>query len=109
MISIGEALVDALLLGIKGHPRARRAVEWVGEVGRPPVGVRLVADDGAEYTGVVVVDANKPRLMFAIRGGKDASAAVGEPTTADKRRPTTTPEGHGHDGGAWYGDVTSYE
>lgn len=103
MISIGEALVDALLLGIEGHPRLRRTVEWVGEVGKPPEGVRLVADDGAEYTGVVIVDANRPRLMFAVRSGKGANAAA---QRGERRRPAPA-DAHGDD--ARCGDVTFSE
>jgi len=106
VISIGEALVDALLLGIDGYPRVRRAVEWVGEVGKPPEGVRLVAEDGAEYTGVVVVDANKPRLMFAVRGGKGSNAATRQPPSGERRRSMPADD---HGDGAWHDDTTSYE
>jgi hypothetical protein len=107
VISIGEALVDALLLGIEVHPRVRRAVEWVTEVARPPEGVRLVVDDGAEYTGVVVVDANQPRLMFAVRRGKGSNAAAGQPKPPGERQRPARADAHGDD--ASCGDVPSYE
>lgn len=86
MISIGEALVDALLLGIKGHPRVQRAVDWIADVAKPLGGVRLVADDGAEYTGVVVVDANRPRLMLAVRNGAGSSKTAEAPVGEHKRQ-----------------------
>ena len=103
MISIGEALVDALLIGIEGHPRVQRAVEWIANVASPPEGVRLVADDGAEYTGLVFVDANRPRLMLAVPGGKGttASARDAEPVAERQRRRRAN--------GASGGDAKSYE
>lgn len=52
-----------------GGPRVRRVIDWIAEAARPPPGVRLVADDGTEYTGVVLVEANRPKLMFALRVG----------------------------------------
>lgn len=103
MISIGEALVDALLLSIEEHPRVRRAVEWVTDVASPPEGVRLVADDGAEYTGVVFVDANRPRLMLAVRSGKGTTAPAddSEPVAGRQRQRKAT--------GSSGGDAKSYE
>lgn len=70
MSVIGEALVDVMLHSIvTGGPRLRRVLDWIVDGARPPVGVRLVTDDGTEYTGFVLVEANRPRLMFALRVG----------------------------------------
>lgn len=77
MIRIGEALVDVLLDAVEeGRPRVRRVIDWIADVARPPPGVRLVADDGTEYTGLVLVEANRPRLMFALRVGVSNPLAV---------------------------------
>lgn len=70
MSVIGEALVDVMLRSVvTGGPRVRRVVDWIVDGARPPIGVRLVADDGTEYTGFLLVEANRPRLMFALRVG----------------------------------------
>lgn len=80
MNGVGEALVDVLLhTFVECRPRVRRVVDWITEAARPPAGVRLVADDGSEYTGIVLVEANRPRLMFALRVG--AGARPAPPTT----------------------------
>lgn len=70
MTGIGDALVDILVHAVqRGRPRARDVLEWLTEVAQPPAGVRLVTEDGAEYTGVVLVESNRPRLMIALRVG----------------------------------------
>lgn len=72
MIKIGEALVDVLLQAVEeSRPRVRRVIDWIAEAARPPAGVRLVAEDGALYTGLVLVEANRPTVMLALRVGAD--------------------------------------
>lgn len=76
MSGVGEALVDVLLhTFVESRPRVRRVVDWITEAALPPAGVRLVADDGTEYTGLVLVEANRPRLMFALRVGAGGGSA----------------------------------
>lgn len=66
MNGLGDALVDVLLRAVnQRRPRLRVVAEWLVEVARPPRGVRLVADDGAEYSGIVFVEHNEPMLMVA--------------------------------------------
>lgn len=43
--------------------------EWIADAAQPPRGVRLVADDGSEFSGVVLVERNRPVLMLALRVG----------------------------------------
>ena len=70
---IGDALVDALLRGIdEGRPRLRAIADWIAEAAQPPRGVRLVADDGSEFSGLVLVERNRPLLMLAVRVGAAA-------------------------------------
>lgn len=70
MTVVGEALVDLLLQAFgRQRPQVRRAIEWISDAGCPPAGVRLVTDDGTQYTGLVLFEANRPRLMFALRVG----------------------------------------
>jgi len=67
---IGDALVDALLRAVdEGRPRLRAMADWIADVAQPPRGVRLVADDGSEFSGVVLVERNRPLLMLALRVG----------------------------------------
>jgi len=67
---IGDALVDVFLRAVdENRPRLRALAEWISEAAQPPRGVRLVTDDGAEYTGVIVVECNRPVVMLALRVG----------------------------------------
>lgn len=43
--------------------------EWIAETAQPPRGVRLMADDGSEFSGLVLVERNRPVLMLALRAG----------------------------------------
>lgn len=80
MSGVGEALVDVLLQTfVEGRPRVRRVVEWIADVARPPTGVRLVANDGSEYTGFVLLEANQPKLMVALRVGVAGRSIPREP------------------------------
>lgn len=71
MNDVGDALVDVVLDGT--HERRRRRwrdiLEWFAAVAKPPTGVRLVSDDGDQFTGLVVVESNRPVLMLALCTG----------------------------------------
>ena len=70
---LGDALVDALLRAVdEGRPRLRAMAEWIADAAQPPRGVRLVADDGSEFSGLVLVERNRPLLMLALRVGAAA-------------------------------------
>ena len=67
MNGLGDALVDVLLRAVEQErPRLRAMAEWIADVARPPRGVRLVSEDGAEYSGVVIVERNEPVVMLAL-------------------------------------------
>lgn len=67
MNGVGDALVDILLRAVdQGRPRLRAVADWIADVARPPRGVRLVSDDGTEYSGVVIVERNEPVVMLAL-------------------------------------------
>jgi len=67
---LGDALVDALLRAVdEGRPRLRAMADWIADAAQPPRGVRLVADDGSEFSGAVLLERNRPVLMLALRVG----------------------------------------
>ncbi len=67
MSGLGDALIDVLLRALdQERPRLRVVADWLAEVARPPRGVRLVSEDGAEYSGVVLLEQNEPVLMLAV-------------------------------------------
>ena len=81
---IGDALFDVLFGTIeRARPRLRGVAAWLAEAAYPPHGVQFVADDGAEYTGVVVIERNRPVLMLAAR----VCAARSPPRAAPALRP----------------------
>jgi hypothetical protein len=85
-VNLGDALVDALLRAVdQGRPRLRVVAEWIAEVARPPRGLRLVADDGAEYSGVVIVEHSEPVLMLAlcVSGPRRREACAPHPRSFD--------------------------
>ena len=73
---IGDALLDAVR---RGQERigafADLLLEWLREAARPPRGVELRSDDGATFTGVVLVQSSRVVLMLATR---DAPCACAE-------------------------------
>ncbi len=71
MSGVGDALVDVVLDGARDLrvTRMRRLLGWAAKLTKPPVGVRLVSDDGGAFTGFVIVEHNKPIAMLAIRVG----------------------------------------
>jgi hypothetical protein len=68
---IGDALIDVVLDGARKDRgrHVRRLFAWAAKLAKPPVGVRLVSDDGGDFTGFVIVDANRPIAMLALRVG----------------------------------------
>lgn len=61
--------------------------EWIADAAQPPRGVRLVADDGSEFSGVVLLERNRPVLMLALRVG-----AASHPMPAPRQQaPYATP------------------
>jgi hypothetical protein len=65
---IGAPLLEALR---RRRPRlaarAESAVEWLRDAAEPPHGVKLVAEDGSVYTGLVIIERNAPVVMLAVR------------------------------------------
>lgn len=83
MTEVGDALVDVVFDGVheRRRSRLRDILDWFASVAKPPPGVRLVSDDGGEFTGFVVVEDNRPVLMLALRVGTSPSRpAPREPT-----------------------------
>ena len=90
MNGLGDALVDVLLRAVNyRRPKLRAVADWIVEVARPPRGVRLVADDGAEYSGLVLIEHNQPVLMFAVcvKGPR----TVTSPSASRGSRPSYSP------------------
>ena len=77
---IADALVDAAR---RGHEHigafADFVLEWLRDVAQPPRGVELRSDDGATFTGVVLVQSSRVVLMLATR---DAPCACTEGSSA---------------------------
>jgi hypothetical protein len=84
-MSVSNALVDVVLDEVRERPRSRLRglLEWFTEMAKPPLGVRLVSDDGGTFSGVVVVEDSRPILMLAFRtGGTDARERLAHPRHA---------------------------
>ena len=84
MNDIGDALVDVLLRAVdESRPRLRALAEWIADAAQPPRGVRLLAEDGSEFSGLVLVERNRPLMMLALRvgaaGSRDQWAPYGTP------------------------------
>lgn len=79
-LAVFEALVA---VAHRMSPAVSEAAEQLREAARPPRGVELRADDNALYTGVVIVDRNRPVAMLALR--------VGERRASAEERPLVTP------------------
>ena len=62
--------------------------DWLAEAAHPPRGVRLVADDGAEFSGVLLVERNRPIMMLALRV---AAAQCKEPSPSPLATPYERP------------------
>lgn len=73
-MSVSDALVDVVLdeLPQRRRTRLRGLLDWLTDIAKPPVGVRLVSDDGGAFSGVVVVEDSRPILMLAFRTGGTA-------------------------------------
>lgn len=88
MSPIGDALLDVVLERPQ-EPKPDRVDQfmgWLKRVSRPPLGVRLISDDGGRFTGIVIVDENKPLAMLALRVG-GSSARPWSDERFDERRP----------------------
>ena len=79
-ISVFDALVA---IAHRASPAIGEAADHLREAARPPRGVELRSDDGSLFTGIVVVDKNRPVLMLAVR--------MGERRPEPDRRPLVTP------------------
>jgi hypothetical protein len=65
---IGEALLELLRHGLPRRvPKAAEMLDWLRETATPPQGVELFSADGAAFTGILIVDRNRPIFMLAAR------------------------------------------
>ncbi len=65
---LGEALVSAFRdLRRAMSTASNETVAWLREVARPPPNVRLVSDDGASFSGIVLVERSDVVIMLAAR------------------------------------------
>ena len=65
---LGEALLEHIRRGLaRREPATGEFVDWLREVATPPEGVELYSADGSAFTGLVIVDRNRPVLMIAAR------------------------------------------
>lgn len=81
MSDVGDALVDVVLDPSRGPKKDRvsQFITWLRRVSTPPLGVRLISDDGGRFTGVVLVDENRPVAMLALRVGGSSRAPEEHP------------------------------
>lgn len=70
-MSISDAFVDVLLDEVPERPQSRLCglLDWLIETTKPPAGVRLLSEDGGTFSGIVLVEDNRPLLMLAFRTG----------------------------------------
>ncbi|WP_437778941.1 hypothetical protein [Sorangium sp. So ce1097] len=67
---IGEALLELLRHGLPRRvPQAAEMLDWLREAATPPPGVELFSADGTAFTGLLIVDRNRPIFMLAARQG----------------------------------------
>jgi hypothetical protein len=67
---LGEALLELLRQGLPRRvPPAAELLDSLRKAATPPPGVELFSADGAAFTGVVIVDCNRPIVMLAGRQG----------------------------------------
>ena len=82
--ALALAFYDALASVLRRlAPGLYRVTDQLRDAAHPPQGVELRAADDALYTGIVVVEKNRPVLMLAVR--------VGERRVEVERRPFVTP------------------
>lgn len=58
-------LFDHVRRGARDPAKVQRLLAWLREVARPPPDVELHSADGSLFTGLVLVDRNRPVLMLA--------------------------------------------
>ena len=85
-----EAMVETFdRLRKKLAPTVQTAADWIRDVAEPPVGVRLVADDGSTYTGFAVFERSKPVVMVAVKHeGRSLPASSPRPIEQPPYRPS---------------------
>jgi hypothetical protein len=61
-------------------------LDWLREAATPPPGVELFSADGAAFTGIVIVDRNRPIVMLAARQApaRRMSASPSTPPSAPR-------------------------
>ena len=87
MSQVGDALVDVLLESPR-EPKADRLGQffnWLKRVSKPPLGVRLISDDGGQFTGIVLVSENTPVAMLALRIAAASSRAADDGRQCERR------------------------
>lgn len=79
---LGEALLEHIRRGLaRREPGTEAFVDWLREVATPPEGVELYSADGSAFTGLVIVDRNRPVLMIAARQAPVRRPYTPSPTT----------------------------
>ena len=65
---LGDALLDLVRQATMDAPRRiETALEWLREHAQPPYGLKVVAPDGATYSGLAVLDRSNVVLLLAAR------------------------------------------
>ena len=64
---ISEIVLAEVRRRVRYSRRAENLLHWVREAARPPPGVELQSADGSSFTGLILVDRNRPVVMFAAR------------------------------------------
>ena len=69
---VAEAVGLPLLDRLRRHrsrltPHVERAAKWLRDVTEPPIGLEVRSEDGSTYTGVLVVERNRPVVVLAVR------------------------------------------
>lgn len=69
-----DAIVEGVLIAIDRmvcsmRPATDRLIDWVRDSTEPPANLEFHASDGAQYTGLVVLERSKAVLMLAFRSG----------------------------------------
>jgi hypothetical protein len=92
--TISDLLEDVLR---RARPRAHAALDWLRTTATPPPHVILQSADGTLYTGCVIVERNRPVIMFAVRhemSSEVAKAIVTPPGSTSTRSSYYQDESH---------------
>ncbi len=79
---VGDIVLEEFRRRSGGSKRAQSVLDWLREVAKPPPGVELVSVDGTLFTGMIIVDRNRPVMVLAARQAP-----------GPKPRPPTPPQG----------------